>query len=185
MRSCTCEHIRTTVQYTACIYRVRDIHMTSPWPCCNRKVIQYSHRLRGQQLLECLQRIFQKKKKKKRERKRMKEWRRYNVKSDRSDNLPKNLMEAVSKLVFIRCKDFASLNNSLFPILPFFFFFFSDARLFGTWSSCWNACPFLWITLHCYVTYKVPHYANNSMHARVCIDCNFSSCASFPPPMQN
>lgn len=36
----------------------------------------------------------------------------------------KNLMEAVSKLVFIRCKDFASLNNSLFPILPFFFFFF-------------------------------------------------------------
>lgn len=102
----------------------------------------------------------------------MKEWRRYNVKSDRSDNLPKNLMEAVSQHVFIRCKDFASLTQQF----PLFYPSFFSMRLFGTWSSCWNACPFLWITLHCYVTYKVPHYANNSMHARVCIDCNFSSC---------
>ena len=68
-------------------------------------------------------------KRKKREREKMKEWRRYNVKSDRSDNLPKNLMEAVSQHVFIRCKDFASLNNSLFSIHPFFRCIYSEPDL--------------------------------------------------------
>lgn len=106
--------------------------------------------------------MAQKKKKRKR--------RGYNVKrSDRNDNSAKSDTQ------------WKPYHSCFYPFLPFCFAeqflpsyrSFFGTSLFGT-RSCLNTCPFLRITLHCYVTNGVPHYANNSMHASALIASFFA-----------